>query len=50
LQTKNRFDGFVLVSFHLPREIFRVLALVDRCGQDEIALREAVDLVRPSRL
>ena len=50
LQTKNRFDGFVLVSFHLPHEIFRVLPLVDLCGQDEIALREAVDLVRPSRL
>ncbi len=27
----------------------RVHSLVDLCGQDEIALREAIDLVRPSR-
>ena len=49
LQTKKRFDGFVLVLFHLPHEIFRVLPLVDPCSQDEIAFREAVDLVPPSR-
>ena len=33
----------------LPRETFRVRFLIDLCGKNEIALRQAVDLVRPDR-